>query len=80
MSVKCPYLQNLTGPLLGELAEGGVIDSECGVACDAEEGGVGLFGGGFPWEEVVEDHTVPVLCVRIHVDDRQTGTLAVKQV
>ena len=74
------YLQQLFDSGFGLLSEGWVIDSEGWVPCDAEQGGICLLGAGFLWEEVVEDDTVAVLGIRVHMDGGDQGTLFTKQV
>ena len=74
------YLQQLLDSGFGLLSEGWVIDSEGWVSCDAEQRGICLLGAGFLWEEVVEDDTVAVLGIRVHMDGGDHGTLFTKQV
>ena len=62
------YLQQLFDSGFGLLSEGWVINSEGWVPCDAEQRGICLLGAGFLWEEVVEDDTVAVLGIRVHMD------------
>lgn len=74
------YLQQLFDSGFSLLSEGRVIDSKGWVPCDAEERGICLLGAGFLWEEVVQDDTVAVLGVRVHMDGGDQGTLFTKQV
>ena len=74
------YLQQLLDSGFGLLSEGWVIDSEGWVPCDAEQRGICLLGTGFLWEEVVEDDTVAVLGIRVHMDGGDHGALFTKQV
>ena len=53
-SILGTHLQYLECLLLGELADGRVMDGEGRVAGDAEKGGVRLFGGRLAREEVGE--------------------------